>query len=132
MMNLECNDKLEELKKIAAINNTAVILNEVDAIQSRCISMQTNLVQQGSRLQRLVMNWRDLNNKAEKIENVLNQPALSELVIETIYESLSEDELNKKLLEYKVFVIFHTNKNYLFNFLNFMYSLVFKGSNSRT
>lgn len=121
MMNLECNDKLEELKKIAAINNTAVILNEVDAIQSRCISVQTNLAQQGNRLQRLVTNWRDLNDKAEKIENVLYQPALNELDIETIYESLGEDELNKKLLEYKVFVISQINKNYLCNVIHFFY-----------
>jgi len=87
---------------ITAENKTAVILNEVDAIQSRCISVQSSAVQQITRLQRLLLNWRELNEKTQKVDEKLNQPLLSELTGLTINQSLSENLLEKKKLEYKV------------------------------
>jgi len=112
LINLECQEKIENLKTITSENKTAVILNEVDAIQSRCISVQSSAVQQTTRLQRLLFNWNELNEKAQKIEEKLNQPLLSELKQLVINQSISEDLLEKKLMEHKV----RTN-NYLFYFL---------------
>jgi len=77
-------------------------LNEVDAIQSRCISVQSSAVQQANRLQRILSNWKELNEKTQKVEEKLNQPLLSELTGLMINQSFSEDLLEKKLLEYKV------------------------------
>lgn len=102
MINLECQEKIENLKVITAENKTAVILNEVDAIQSRCISVQSSAVQQTTRLQRLLLNWKDLNEKTQKVEEKLNQPYLSDLKELVINQSLSEDSLEKRLLEHKV------------------------------
>jgi len=99
---LECQEKIEDLKSITSENKTAVILNEVDAIQSRCISVQSSAVQQTTRLQRLLCNWKELNEKAQKIEEKLNQPLLSELKELIINQSISEDLLEKKLMEHKV------------------------------
>lgn len=99
---MECQDKIENLKTITSENKTAVILNEVDAIQSRCISVQSSAVQQTTRLQRLLLNWKELNEKAQKIEEKLNQPLLSELKELIINQSISEDLLEKKLMEHKV------------------------------
>jgi len=99
---LECQEKIENLKMITSENKTAVILNEVDAIQSRCISVQSSAVQQTTRLQRLLFNWKELNEKAQKIEEKLNQPLLSELKELIINQSISEDLLEKKLMEHKV------------------------------
>jgi len=99
---LECQEKIENLKIITSENKTAVILNEVDAIQSRCISVQSSAVQQTTRLQRLLLNWKELNEKAQKIEEKLNQPLLSELKELIINQSISEDLLEKKLMEHKV------------------------------
>lgn len=102
MINLECQEKIENLKTITSENNTPVILNEVDAIQSRCISVQSSAVQQTTRLQRLLFNWNELNEKAQKIEEKLNQPLLSELKELNLNQSISEDLLEKKLMEHKV------------------------------
>lgn len=102
MINSECNDKIENLKLITAGNKTAVILNEVDAIQSRCISVQSSAIQQTTRLKRLLLNWNELNEKSDKIEEKLNRPFLSELKELKINQSLSDDLLEKKLLEHKV------------------------------
>lgn len=102
MITLECQEKIENLKTITSENKTAVILNEVDAIQSRCISIQSSAVQQTTRLQRLLLNWKELNEKAQKIEEKLNQPLLSELKELIINQSISEDLLEKKLMEHKV------------------------------
>lgn len=102
MINLECQEKIENLKNITFENKTAVILNEVDAIQSRCISVQSSAVQQTTRLQRLLFNWNELNEKAQKIEEKINQPLLSELKELIINQSISEDLLEKKLMEHKV------------------------------
>lgn len=102
MITLECQEKIENLKIITSENKTAVILNEVDAIQSRCISVQSSAVQQTTRLQRLLLNWKELNEKAQKIEEKLNQPLLSELKELIINQSISEDLLEKKLMEHKV------------------------------
>jgi len=99
---LECQEKIENLKTITSENKTAVILNEVDAIQSRCISIQSSAVQQTTRLQRLLLNWKELNEKAQKIEEKLNQPLLSELKELIINQSISKDILEKKLMEHKV------------------------------
>lgn len=99
---MECQEKIENLKTITSENKTAVILNEVDAIQSRCISVQSSAVQQTTRLQRLLLNWKELNEKAQKIEEKLNQPLLSELKELIINQSISEDLLEKKLMEHKV------------------------------
>lgn len=99
---MECQEKIENLKTITSENKTAVILNEVDAIQSRCISIQSSAVQQTTRLQRLLLNWKELNEKAQKIEEKLNQPLLSELKELIINQSISEDLLEKKLMEHKV------------------------------
>jgi len=102
LINLECQEKIENLKTITSENNTPVILNEVDAIQSRCISVQSSAVQQTTRLQRLLFNWNELNEKAQKIEEKLNQPLLSELKELNLNQSISEDLLEKKLMEHKV------------------------------
>jgi len=102
LINLECQEKIENLKTITSENKTAVILNEVDAIQSRCISVQSSAVQQTTRLQRLLFNWNEINEKAQKIEEKLNQPLLSELEELIINQSISEDLLEKKLMEHKV------------------------------
>lgn len=99
---MECQEKIENLKTITSENKTPVILNEVDAIQSRCISVQSSAVQQTTRLQRLLLNWKELNEKAQKIEEKLNQPLLSELNKLNLNESYSEDLLEKKLMENKV------------------------------
>lgn len=99
---MECQEKIENLKKITAENKTTVILNEVDAIQSRCISVQSSAVQQSTRLQRLLLNWKELNEKTQKVEEKLNQPYLSDLKELVINQSLSEDLLEKRLLEHKV------------------------------
>lgn len=99
---MECQEKIENLKTITSENKTAVILNEVDAIQSRCISIQSSAVQQTTRLQRLLLNWKELNEKAQKIEEKLNQPLLSELKELIINQSISKDILEKKLMEHKV------------------------------
>lgn len=102
MVNSECNDKIENLKKITSENKTAVILNEVDAIQSRCISVQSSALQQITRLKRLLLNWKELNEKTDKIEEKLNQPFLSGIKELIIDQSFSDDILEKKLLEHKV------------------------------
>jgi len=102
LINLECQEKIENLKTITSENKTPVILNEVDAIQSRCISVQSSAVQQTTRLQRLLFNWNELNEKAQKIEDKLNQPLLSELKELNLNQLISEDLLEKKLMEHKV------------------------------
>lgn len=102
MINSECNDKIENLKMITSENKTAVILNEIDAIQSRCISVQSSALQQTTRLKRLLKNWKELNEKTDKLEAKLNQPFLSELKDLIINQSFSEDILEKKLLDHKV------------------------------
>lgn len=103
---MECEEKIENLKTITAENKTAVILNEVDAIQSRCISVQSSAVQQTNRLNRLLLNWKELNEKTQKVEEKLNQPLLYELKELVINQSLPEDLLEKKLLEHKVTAYF--------------------------
>lgn len=103
---MECQEKIENLKTITVENKTAVILNEVDAIQSRCISVQSTAVQQYNRLQRLLTNWNELNEKIQKVDEKLNQPLLSELKDLIINQSLSEESLEKKLLEHKVNILF--------------------------
>lgn len=102
MINTECQEKIENLKSISTDNKTAVILNEVDAIQSRCISVQSCAVQQATRLQRLLLSWKEINEKTQRVEEKLNQPLLYELKELIINQSLSEDVLEKKLLEFKV------------------------------
>jgi len=102
LIHSECQEKIENLKAITTENKTSVILNEVDAIQSRCISVQSSAVQQITRLQRLLLNWKELNVKTQKVEEKLNQPILSELKDLIINQSFSEDLLEKKLLEHKV------------------------------
>lgn len=109
MINSECQEKIKNLKTIAADNKTAVIMNEVDAIQSRCISVQSSAVQQTTRLQRLLLNWKELNEKTQKVEEKLNQPLLSELKGLIINQSFSENLLEKKLLEYKVITLHLSN-----------------------
>lgn len=91
---------------MTAKNKTPIILNEVDAIQSRCIAVQSSAGQQTTRLQRLLLNWKELNEKTQKVEEKLNQPLLTELKGLIINQSFSEDLLEKKLLEYKVKIIF--------------------------
>lgn len=103
---MECDEKIENLKTITAENKTTVILNEVDAIQSRCISVQSSAVQQTTRLNRLLLNWKELNEKTQKVEEKLNQPLLHELKELVINQSLPEDLLEKKLLEHKVTAYF--------------------------
>lgn len=103
---MECEEKIENLKTITAENKTTVILNEVDAIQSRCISVQSSAVQQTTRLKRLLLNWKELNEKTQKVEEKLNQPLLHELKESVINQSLSEDLLEKKILEHKVTAYF--------------------------
>lgn len=117
---MECEEKIENLKTITAENKTTVILNEVDAIQSRCISVQSSAVQQSTRLNRLLLNWKELNEKTQKVEEKLNQPLLYELKELIINQSLSEDLLEKKLLEHKVpnnLFYFYYLKEYTYNFL---------------
>lgn len=113
---MECKEKIENLKAITTENKTAVILNEVDAIQSRCISVQSSAIQQSTRLQRLLSNWKELNDKSQKVEDKLNQPQLSKLNDLVISQSLSEDILEKRLLEHKV-----PNTFFFKFFLNFLY-----------
>lgn len=69
--------------------------------------MQSSAVQQYTRLQRLLLNWKELNDKTQKVEDKLNQPQLSKLNALVINQSLSEDILEKKLLEHKVTTIFY-------------------------
>jgi hypothetical protein len=118
-MDSECKEKIENLKAITTENKTAVILNEVDAIQSRCISVQSSAIQQSTRLQRLLLNWNELIDKTQKIEDKLNQPKLSKLNALIISQSLSEDILEKKLLEHKVTIIF-----LFFFFQNFILRMI--------
>lgn len=94
----ECQNRIEGLKSIAAENKTAVMVNEVDAIQSRCISVQSSAAQQVSRLQRLLSNWTDLTERTRKVEEKLDRPLLS-THNQTV---LTEDSLEKELLEHKV------------------------------
>lgn len=99
---MECQEKIDNLKSITVENKTPVIVNEVDAIQSRCISVQSSALQQITRLQRLLLNWTELNEKTQKVEDKLNQPLLLELKKLNINQSYSEDLLQKKILEHKV------------------------------
>lgn len=105
MIASECEQKIENLKTIGAENKTTVILNEVDAIQSRCISVQSSAIQQTTRLKRLLVNWNELNEKTQKVEEKLNQPLLSELKELVINQSISENILEKKLMEHKVILL---------------------------
>lgn len=68
--------------------------------------MQSSAVQQSTRLQRLLLNWKELNDKTQKVEDKLHQPQLSTLKALVINQSLSEDILEKKLLEHKVTIFF--------------------------
>lgn len=121
-------EKIENLKTITAENKTTVILNEVDAIQSRCISVQSSAVQQTTRLNRLLLNWKEVNEKTQKVEEKLNQPLLFELKESIINQSLSKDLLEKKLLEHKVTAYF------ILPFLNNIFKIINKiiGTTSRT
>lgn len=120
MINSECQEKIENLKTISTDNKTAVIMNEVDAIQSRCISVQSSAVQQTTRLQRLLLNWKELNEKTQKVEEKLNQPLISELKESTISQSLSEGLLEKKLLEHKVTLFYCLNLNNIICIINYV------------
>lgn len=59
------------------------------------------------------MNWKELNEKYQRVNEKLNQPLLSELKELIINQSLSEDVLEKKLLEFKVNIIFLLKFEYL-------------------
>lgn len=71
--------------------------------------MQSSAAQQATRLQRLLMTWKELNEKTQRVEEKLNQPLFSEMKELIINQSISEKVLDKQLMEHKVLCIFLYN-----------------------
>lgn len=103
----QCEEKQGKLHEIASINNLMSCKtnapDELDAVQSRWISVQDNAKQIANKYDRLVANWQSFDDDANRLEEWINQSEQAVLSRQPISNAPQIDKLETELIKLKSF-----------------------------